>query len=77
MLIPFRRYIYSKIKKTIKVKNSRNQGFSSFFVVAGRSWIRICTYKLQIRIQIQEATKHPTDPEPDPEHGQEPRSPRI
>ncbi len=45
--------LFNDKKKHKEVKNSTNQGFSSFFVVDGRSWIRICTYKLQIRIQIQ------------------------
>jgi hypothetical protein len=57
-------------KKAIKKsQNSRNQGFSAFLLVDGRSRIRknklrilIRTNKLQIRMLIQEAKKH-TDPE--------------
>ncbi len=57
----------SKIKSHKKSqKDSRNQGFSSFFLlVNGRTRIWIHTNNLQIRMRIQEAQKHmdPSDPD--------------
>jgi hypothetical protein len=47
--------------------------FLHFLLVYGRIQIRIRTNKLQIRMRIQEAQKHPTelDPYADPEHWKE------
>jgi hypothetical protein len=58
MLIPFLRLIYIILQREKVIKkshNSKNQGFSSFFLVDGRIWIR-------------QAQKHtdPTDPGPAP-----------
>ncbi len=68
---------FFKVKKSYKevTKNSRNQGFSSFFfLVDGRIRYRILSWthtkKIWIRMQIQEAQIHTdsTDLDLDPKH---------
>jgi hypothetical protein len=50
---------FKKIKSQKQVTEQRNQGFLHFFAdVDERTWSRIHTNKLWIRMRIQEAQKH-------------------